>query len=122
MPLIHCDRVRIEHVLLNLVMNGFEAMEKTVPGNRRMIICTRAGSDGCCVISIRDAGTGIPEDAVERVFEQFFSTKPEGLGMGLAFARSVVESHGGRIWATNNSDVGATFHVALPIAPHKEES
>ena len=122
LPLIHCDRVRIEHVLLNLVMNGFEAMEKTVPGDRRMIICTRAGSDGCCVISIRDAGTGIPEDAVERVFEQFFSTKPEGLGMGLAFARSVVESHGGRIWATNNSDVGATFHVALPIAPHKEES
>jgi len=114
--------VRIEHVLLNLVMNGFEAMEKTVPGDRRMIIRTRAGRDGCCVISVRDAGTGIPEDAVERVFEQFFSTKPEGLGMGLAFARSVVESHGGRIWATNNSDAGATFHVALPIASRKEES
>jgi len=122
LPLVHCDRVRIEHVLLNLVMNGFEAMEKTVPGDRRMIIRTRAGSDGCCVISVRDAGTGIPEDAVERVFEQFFSTKPEGLGMGLAFARSVVESHGGRIWATNNSDAGATFHVALPIASRKEES
>lgn len=122
LPAIRCDRVRIEHVLLNLVMNGFEAMEATVPGDRRMIIRTRAGSDGCCVISIRDAGAGIPADAFDRVFEQFFSTKPEGLGMGLAFARSVVESHGGRIWATNNSDVGATFHVALPIASGKEQS
>lgn len=120
LPAIRCDRVRIEHVLLNLVMNGFEAMAETVPGDRRMIIRTRAGTDGCCVISIRDAGTGIPDDTFDRVFEQFFSTKPEGLGMGLAFSRSVVESHGGRIWATNNSDVGATFHVALPIASRKE--
>jgi signal transduction histidine kinase len=121
LPAIRCDRVQIEHVLLNIVMNGFEAMEETVPGNRRMIIRTRLG-EGACVISIRDAGTGIPEDKFERIFEQFYSTKTEGLGMGLAFVRSVVESHGGRIWATNNSDVGATFHVALPIAVHKEES
>ncbi len=119
LPPIRCDRVRIEHVLLNLVMNGFEAMEKTVPGDRRMIIRTRGGTDGCCVISIRDAGTGIPHDQFDRMFEQFFSTKPDGLGMGLSFARSVVEAHGGRIWATNNSDAGATFHVGLPIASRK---
>ena len=122
LPAIRCDRVQIEHVLLNLVMNGFEAMGETVPGDRRMIIRTRSGTDGCCVISVRDAGTGIPPDAFDRVFDQFFSTKADGLGMGLAFARSVVESLGGRIWATNNSDVGATFHVALPLAAHKEES
>ena len=122
LPVVRCDRVRIEHVLLNLVMNGFEAMAATVPGDRRLIIRTRASTDACCVISIRDAGTGIPDDTFERVFEQFFSTKPDGLGMGLAFARSVVESHGGRIWATNNSDVGATFHVALPIASPKGDA
>ena len=119
LPPIRCDRVRIEHVLLNLVMNGFEAMERTVPGDRRMIIRTRGGTDGCCVISVRDAGTGIPHDQFDRMFEQFFSTKPDGLGMGLSFARSVVEAHGGRIWATNNSDAGATFHVGLPIASRK---
>ena len=86
-----------------------------------MIIRTRAGGDGCCMVCVRDAGSGIPHAELHRVFDQFFSTKPDGLGMGLSIARSIVEAHGGRIWATNNSDVGATFHFALPIAPKKKE-
>ena len=122
LPVVRCDRVQIQQVLLNVVLNGFEAMRDTVTVDRRMIIRTRAETDGCCVVSVRDAGSGIPQAELQRVFDQFFSTKPDGLGMGLAIARSIVEGHGGRIWATNNSDVGATFHFALPTAPEKEET
>lgn len=122
LPQVRYDHVQLQQVLLNLLMNAFEAMTDTATLDRRVIIRTRAGSDGCCVISVRDAGKGIAPDQFDRLFEQFFSTKADGLGMGLSFARSIIESHGGRIWATNNSDVGATFHVALPIAPRKENS
>jgi two-component system sensor kinase FixL len=122
LPQVRCDLVQLQQVLLNLIMNAFEAMAETTTLDRRMIIRTRKGDDGCCVISVRDAGKGIHQQDFDRLFEQFFSTKQEGLGMGLSIARSIIESHGGRIWATNNSDVGATFHVALPIAPGKEKS
>lgn len=122
LPKVRCDLVQLQQVLLNLIMNAFEAMAETTTLDRRMIIRTRAGDEGRCVISVRDAGKGIRAEHFERLFEQFFSTKRDGLGMGLSFARSIIESHGGRIWATNNSDVGATFHVALPIAPGKETS
>jgi len=119
LPAVRCDRVQIEQVLLNLIVNGFEAMQETVTVERRMII--RSRSDGArCVVSVRDAGTGIPASSFERLFDQFFSTKPEGLGMGLSIARSIIGAHGGRIWATNNTDLGATFHIALPIAPEQE--
>jgi signal transduction histidine kinase len=122
LPKVRCDLVQLQQVLLNLIMNAFESMAETTKLDRRMIIRTRAGDDGRCVISVRDAGKGIRPENFERLFEQFFSTKQDGLGMGLSIARSIIESHGGRIWATNNSDVGATFHVALPIAPGKETS
>lgn len=119
LPPVRCDRVQVEQVLLNLIMNGFEAMEDTVAGDRRMIIRSRS-QDGRCVISVRDAGTGISPASFERLFEQFFSTKSQGLGMGLSIARSIVSAHGGTIWATNNTDQGATFHLALPVAPQQE--
>src|SRR5262245_17653444 len=119
LPPVRCDRVQIEQVLLNLIVNGFEAMQDTVAVDRRMIIRSRSDDDRC-VVSVRDAGTGIPPSSFERLFDQFFSTKSEGLGMGLSIARSIVGAHGGRIWATNNTDLGATFHIALPIAPEQE--
>jgi two-component system sensor kinase FixL len=119
LPAVQCDRVQIEQVLLNLIVNGFEAMQDTGTVNRRLIIRSRA-EGGRCVVSVRDAGTGIPASSFERLFDQFFSTKPEGLGMGLSIARSIIGAHGGRIWATNNTDLGATFHVALPVAPEQE--
>ena len=122
LPNVRCDLVQLQQVLLNLIMNAFEAMAEMTTLDRRMIIRTRADGDGRCVISVRDAGTGIRPENFERLFEQFFSTKHDGLGMGLSIARSIIESHGGRIWATNNSDVGATFHVAFPIAPGKDTS
>ncbi len=119
LPMVRCDRVQMEQVLLNLILNGFEAMQDTVAVDRRVIIRSRSDG-GRCVISVRDAGTGIPAASFERLFDQFFSTKPEGLGMGLSIARSIIGAHGGRIWATNNTDVGATFHMALPIAAEQE--
>ena len=121
LPPVQCDRVQIEQVLLNLIVNGFEAMEDTVAVDRRMIIRSRS-QDGSGVISVRDAGTGIPEAGFNRLFEQFYSTKSDGLGMGLSIARSILAAHGGRIWATNNRDLGATFHFALPIAPEQEKA
>jgi len=119
LPPVRCDRVQMKQVLLNLIVNGFEAMQDTVAVERRLIIRSRS-EDGLCVISVRDAGIGIPAERFDRLFEQFFSTKSEGLGMGLSIARSILGAHGGRIWATNNTDLGATFHIALPIAPAQE--
>ena len=119
LPPVRCDRVQIQQVLLNLIINGFDAMEATVAVDRRMIIRSRA-DDGDCVISVRDAGSGVPAASFDRLFDQFFSTKAEGLGMGLSIARSIIGAHGGRIWATNNTDLGATFHLALPFAPEQE--
>lgn len=119
LPPVRCDRVQIQQVLLNLIVNGFEAMQDTVAVDRRMIIRSRS-DDGRCVISVRDAGSGVPPVSFERLFDQFFSTKPDGLGMGLSIARSIIGSHGGCIWATNNTDQGATFHLALPFAPEQE--
>ena len=118
---VRCDRVQMKQVLLNLIVNGFEAMQDTVAVDRRLIIRSRC-EDGYCVISVRDAGTGISEEGFNRLFEQFFSTKSDGLGMGLSIARSILGAHGGRIWATNNRDLGATFHFALPIAPEQEKA
>jgi two-component system sensor kinase FixL len=121
LPKVRCDLVQLQQVLLNLLMNAFEAMVNTATVDRRVIIRTRAGNESC-VISVRDAGDGIAPEKFEHLFEQFFSTKSDGLGMGLSISRSIIEGHGGRIWATNNSDAGATFHVALPIALGKEQS
>ena len=119
LPPVRCDRVQMKQVLLNLIVNGFEAMQNTVAVDRRVIIRSRS-EDGECVISVRDAGSGLSKENFDRLFEQFFSTKSEGLGMGLSIARSILGAHGGRIWATNNTDLGATFHIALPIAPEQE--
>jgi C4-dicarboxylate-specific signal transduction histidine kinase len=121
LPPVRCDRVQMKQVLLNLIVNGFEAMQDTVAIERRMIIRSRS-EDGYCVIAVRDAGTGVPAESFDRLFEQFFSTKSEGLGMGLSMGRSILGAHGGRIWATNNTDLGATFHFALPIAPEQGDA
>ena len=109
------DGVQLQQVVLNLVLNGLQAMESAPPADRRLMIRT-GRVDGFVQVCVRDAGPGVRLEDVDRLFDPFFTTKPGGLGMGLSIARSIVEGHGGRIWATNNSDRGATFHVALPVA------
>jgi len=101
-------------VLLNLVLNGMEAMEPEPPAVRGLYIQTLpAGS--AVRVGVQDQGPGIPPEKLETIFDTFFTTKAHGMGMGLAISRSIVEAHGGRIWAENNPAHGATFWFSLPV-------
>jgi len=111
LPDIIADRVQVQQVLMNLMLNGIEAM-KDAPGE---LVITSQGTDGGpLLISVSDSGGGIPPEQAERIFDAFFTTKPHGTGMGLSISRTIVESHGGRLSASNNSTRGATFQFTLP--------
>jgi PAS domain S-box-containing protein len=118
LPAIDGDPVQLQQVLLNLVINAFDAMQETVPSRRKVLIATQSNGDGTVRTSVRDHGTGISEEMRERLFDPFFSTKSEGLGMGLAIVRSIVEAHGGAITAENVDDGGARFEFVLPGNGH----
>jgi signal transduction histidine kinase len=111
LPNIRADRVQLQQVLMNLMLNALEAMEDT---GGELRIGAHLNVEGELVISISDTGIGLPAESIERIFDAFHSTKPQGTGMGLAITRSIVESHGGRVWATANEGAGATFRFALP--------
>jgi C4-dicarboxylate-specific signal transduction histidine kinase len=113
LPSVRADRVHLEQVLMNLMLNGMEAMGE---GGGTLTIRTRAERDAV-LVSVSDAGMGIPADQHEQIFNAFFTTKVGGTGMGLAISRTIIESHGGRLWATVNPDRGATFHFTLPTEP-----
>jgi signal transduction histidine kinase len=112
LPKVIADRVQLQQVLMNLMLNGIEAMKELRPAGE-LTICS-VGENGQAVISVTDIGVGLPPDRAHQIFDPFFTTKPEGTGMGLTISRSIVESHGGRLWATANPDRGATFHFTLP--------
>jgi signal transduction histidine kinase len=112
LPAIRGDVVQLQQVLVNLVLNGLDAMRDVPAEQRRLVITTRRAGDGVCV-GVRDSGTGLTAECQARIFEPFFSTKPEGMGMGLPIARSIVDAQGGRLWAVNNADCGATFFFTL---------
>jgi predicted ATPase/signal transduction histidine kinase/GAF domain-containing protein len=109
------DRVQLQQVIMNLVMNGIDAM-KDVEGDRELAILSRPRGDGRVEVSIRDDGVGLPAQDADRIFETFFTTKAEGTGMGLSISRSIVEAHGGQIWAEPDPMHGTIFHFALPVA------
>jgi signal transduction histidine kinase len=109
------DRIEIQQVLINLVVNAMDAMANVAEGRRRVMVSVDNGA-GSAAIAVRDHGHGIAPDRLPRVFESFFSTKREGMGLGLSIARTIVEAHGGRIWAENAADEGAIFHVQFPAA------
>ena len=111
---VQADKIQLQQVLVNLLRNGFEAMVDTPAEERRISVRIVEGPDGACV-SVVDAGHGISAERVEKLFEAFFTTKDEGMGMGLAICNNIIESHGGRIWATPNADRGATFYFTLPL-------
>jgi len=114
LPAIEADPIQLQQVLLNLMINAFEAMGNIPISRRKVVIATeRNGNDTICA-SVRDYGLGIPEEARERIFDHFFTTKAEGLGMGLAIVRSIVESHAGTIAAENVEGGGARFRFILP--------
>jgi PAS domain S-box-containing protein len=113
------DRVQLQQVLMNLMTNGIDAM-KDVDGTRELILCSQPAEDGQLMVSVSDTGVGLPEQA-DQIFNAFFTTKPQGTGMGLRISRSIVESHGGRLWATENSPRGAIFYLILPTRVEARE-
>ena len=116
LPTTEANPVQLQQVLLNLIINALDAMQDTPTANRKVVIATESNGDGAIRISVRDHGAGIPEELRERVFEQFFTTKGKGLGMGLAIVRSIVKSHGGSIAVENADGGGACFHFTLPTS------
>lgn len=118
-PRVMADRVQLQQVLMNLMLNGIEAMHDTKSGGQ-LTIRSLMGEDGQLLISISDTGLGLPAEQADQIFNAFFSTKAQGTGMGLSISRSIVESHGGRLWATSNSERGATFNFTLPAAEARE--
>jgi PAS domain S-box-containing protein len=117
MPSVKGDRVQLQQVLLNLVVNGMDAMNATEESKRVLTIWgrhdTRGGESGC-LLGVQDAGSGLKPDEMDQLFEAFYTTKPQGMGMGLAISRSIIEAHGGRLWAEANQGSGATFLFSLP--------
>jgi C4-dicarboxylate-specific signal transduction histidine kinase len=114
LPRVRGDRVQLQQVVLNLVLNALEAMRATLPRARQLAIRTSRAGESAVAVSVSDSGTGIDAQAEERLFEPLYTTKPEGLGMGLAIARNIVHAHGGNLAATNNVEGGATFQFTLP--------
>jgi PAS domain S-box-containing protein len=115
LPRVVADRVQLQQVLMNLMLNGIEAMQDTKSGGQLTIRSLR-GEGGQSLISVSDTGKGLPPDRADQIFNAFFSTKAQGTGMGLSISRSIVESHGGRLWAASNSGPGSTFNFTLPSA------
>jgi signal transduction histidine kinase len=118
LPKIMADRVQLQQVLMNLMLNGIDAM-KQMGGGSELIIKSEA-NDGELMISVRDTGVGLPPEQADQIFRAFFTTKDNGTGMGLPISRSIIESHGGRLWAAGTSGRGATFQFTLPatLAAH----
>jgi hypothetical protein len=116
LPQLKIDRIQIQQVLLNLAMNGMDAMRHTHV-TRELIIRSESQDEGELLVSVEDCGSGIPDEIASRIFEPFFSTKPEGTGMGLAICRSIVEAHDGRLWATNSPAGGAIFRFSVRTQP-----
>jgi C4-dicarboxylate-specific signal transduction histidine kinase len=113
-PPLAADRIQIEQVLVNLLRNAFEAMRDSHADPREIVIQTSAGDGEWIIVSVRDAGSGLPDGNLEQMFQRYFTTKSSGMGMGLSISRSIIESHGGRLWATRNDGAGLTFHFMLP--------
>jgi len=114
LPLVPGDRVELQQVILNLILNAVEAMSEASEGPRELMIGAGTTESGDVLVSVRDSGPGLAPDALENLFKAFHTTKPNGLGLGLSICRSIVEAHGGRLWASANSPRGAVFQFTLP--------
>jgi signal transduction histidine kinase len=112
LPKVIADSVQVQQVLMNLIMNGIDAM-KDVDRERELAIRSEWADNRMLMISVNDTGVGLPPQHGDRIFDAFFTTKPHGIGMGLRISRSIVEAHGGRLWAADNSPHGASFHFTL---------
>jgi two-component system sensor kinase FixL len=114
LPLIRGDRIQLQQVMLNLILNAVEAMSGSSEAARELLIRTELDGSGGVLIAVQDSGPGLQPESLDRLFDAFYTTKPSGMGMGLSICRSIIESHGGRVWAAPNLPQGAAFHFTLP--------
>src|SRR5713226_8109063 len=114
------DRVQLQQVMMNLMVNSIDAM-KEVDGARELTVKSQRAENDQVLVSVSDTGVGLPPQQTDQIFKAFFTTKPQGTGMGLSISRSIVESHGGRLWAAENSPRGASFHFTLPTNTEADE-
>ena len=112
LPATAADPVQLQQVLMNLMLNGIDAMKD---GGGELRVASKRTEDGGLAVSVSDTGIGLPAEEPERVFEAFFTTKPQGTGMGLSISRRIIESHGGRLWASANAPRGAIFQFTVPL-------
>ena len=115
LSLIHGDRVQLQQVVLNLIMNAVQAMSGVSEGSRELLIGTGKDASSGVLVAVQDSGSGLDPENSERLFDPFYTTKPSGMGLGLSICRSIVEAHGGRIWASRNAGSGATVQFSLPV-------
>jgi len=120
LPLVEGDRVQLQQVMLNLILNAVEALSGVSEGSRDLLISSEDGGADGVRVAVQDSGPGLIPESVDRLFEAFYTTKPTGTGMGLAICRSIIEAHGGRLWATANEPRGAVFQFSLP--PERDET
>ena len=114
LPLIQGDRVQLQQVMLNLIINAIEAMSSHAAGARNLLISTVKTRSGGVLVAVRDCGPDVDPANLERIFDAFFSTKADGLGMGLSICRAIIQTHGGRLWATRSAREGTTLQFTLP--------
>jgi C4-dicarboxylate-specific signal transduction histidine kinase len=113
-PVVQADRVQLQQVILNLIINSVEAMSSMREGARELLICTEEAESNGALVAVRDSGPGLDLKSADRLFEAFYTTKVQGMGIGLAICRSIIEAHGGRLWARANVPCGAIFQFTLP--------
>jgi signal transduction histidine kinase len=116
LPKVPGDRIQLQQVMLNLIVNAVEAMLTIEDRERALLITSETFEDDSVQIAVSDNGPGIDPQTVQHVFDAFSTTKPEGMGMGLAISRSIIDAHGGRLWTEANDQYGVTFQFTLPIA------
>ena len=114
LPLVRGDRIQLQQVLLNLISNSFDAMQGSLGPSEILIRISRKDTD-TIIVAVKDSGCGIPAQNIPKIFTHFFTSKPDGLGMGLSISRSIIESHGGRLSVKNNPDRGVTFYFTIPV-------
>jgi signal transduction histidine kinase len=115
LPSIRGDRIQLQQVILNLIMNAAEAMSDGSEQSRDLLIGTAADKPGAVRVEVRDSGPGLSRESLERLFDPFYTTKRGGMGMGLSICRSIIEAHGGQVGAAANVPRGAAFHFTLPV-------
>ena len=121
MPLLHVDRIQLQQVVLNLVVNAMDALADAARGKREIVIRSSTSGDNEVLVSVEDCGPGLNPETIDKIFDSFFTTKVQGIGVGLSISRSIIEAHDGRLWASANPNGGAIFQFTLPIGRQERE-